>query len=237
MRPTTVFFFLILAVIIASFFGFGAPVAVGAIAIAALLILYLYSSLVSPFYVTWYTIHKGWHYSIQGLFSMLFPFVRTYNSRKKNLFIKFRLPEKCSYEVISGVNDHWNKLRGVAFRGGVHGNSIRLVWRPTKDGSKYEICFYSYVGGYRIVEPEIYTFSWNTDYIAVLSKNDFRLFNSLSHRDDYDSTKPIAVFSFIKISSFVNTKYRFILDPFFGGKGRRKTAPRKINIFIETKLI
>jgi len=227
MRPTSAILFMIIVTIIASIFGFGLPVAIAATAIAAMLILYLYSSMVNPLYATWYTIPKGWHYTVKGFFSFLFPLTRIYNSDKYDLKFTVRIPEKCSYNI-NVVGGHWNKLCGTAFDS-VHNNSLRIAWRPTPDSKRVEYCFYDYMDGER---GTYYHFKsdWGSMFEILYEKDKMTVQKDTIANEDWVKSNIIQ----LKDYEHWDRKYRKILLSFFGGEPR---APHKMNIFVQTKLI
>lgn len=233
MKPTFVILLLIFSTIIASALGvLTIPQIYITFGIAFALFLFMYSTLINPFRTEVYHIHKGWHYSIVGFFSMFLPYVRMYNKDKHDILFTFRLSDKCHYDTSEPNMGFWNKLCGAALKGGVHGNSVRIVWRPSKEKTHYEVCFYWYEDGERF-ESDPIRLEYGKYYYAPLGETQFSIYaeNPMSVNN---LDLPIKTFSFTTIPEFCQKKFRFILLPYFGGKPR---AMKKFNIYLKTEKI
>lgn len=236
MRLTSVFFIMIAVVILAAIFQLGIVISLAhiAVAVAAILLMRLYLTMVDPFYLEWYRFPKGVHYSPQSFFMLPFPFLRMYNSKKYGIYNVFQLPYKCYYDI-SVVGDHWNKVGGVSF-GRLHRNSIRLGWRP-KNENYFECCFYWYECGIR-KESTPFELCWGTNHYITIDNDMFSVYNMhIEVKGDYlhlDGSKPIAVFEYDDYNiKHTQRRYKFILVPYFGGRVAR--TPHKMNVQYITK--
>lgn len=231
MRPTFVILLLIVATIVTSALGIlTIPQIYITFGIAFALFLFMYSTLINPFRTEVYHIHKGWHYSIVGFFSMFLPYVRMYNKDKHDILFTFRLFDKCHYDTSEPNMGFWNKLCGAALKGCVHKNSVRIAWRPSKDITMYEVCFYWYEHGIRCESSPI-ELIYGKYYFAELTETTFGIYD---FNPAHVHIEPLKSLSFTTMPAFYQNKHRFILLPYFGGKPR---AMKKFNINLETKKI
>ncbi|MFA5432732.1 MAG: hypothetical protein WC319_07665 [Candidatus Paceibacterota bacterium] len=229
MKPTFVILLLIFSTIIASALGIlTIPQIYITFGIAFSLILFMYSVLINPFRTELYHIHKGWHHSIVGFFSMFLPYVRMYNKDKHDVLFTFRLFDSCHYDRSAEGMSFWNKLCGAVMKGGVHGDSLRIAWRPSKEKTHYEVCHYAYEDGVRRECAPI-RLEYGKYYYAILGKTKFSIYDSLNI-EVY--TKPLMFSEFG--NQFSEKKYRFLLLPYFGGIPR---AMKKFNIYLKTEKI
>jgi len=125
--------------------------------------------------------------------------------------------DNCWYDESQQTFTGVNKLFGFTY-GGVHSNSIRFGWRPSKDRGKIVLYDYCYNKGNRLVYTAIATIKTNKQYTLGLfySKTTEEVFFILDGRiiSTVDFDKPRFLIGYT--SSF-----------YFGGK---ETAPHEMQI-------
>ena len=230
---TSIFFWLIMAVIItaATYATFANFVALGVIAIAAFLLMFLFMSMVNPFKIVWHTIHEGWHYSLQGFLCMaISPFARLYNFNKNTINYRFMIPSNAYYDD-NGVQ-WWNKIFGIVLKGGIHKNSIRVAWRPIEGNyTEYEICFYYYLNGEGYKCTKAVVVEYGKTYFGSVNGLSFQVYDEDLQKDSSGEMFNM-MFAMATFMPYI-TKYAGIALPYIGGKGKDRTADHLTKIKLE----